>query len=300
MEPRQRPLLALGIRFIAAGLLATMLLLVKLASEHGVSLVETVFWRQSVPAVAILIWLGMRGELARLRTPRFPAHVRRAATGLLGMFLNLGAVVLLPLTEATVLGFTAPIFAVILAAVLLHEKVGPIRWFAVTFGLAGVVLMAGASGGSSIPPSGLAVGISAAFMLALISILLRDLTRTEEPIAVVFWFSALCAPVVAVPALIWGTAHDATTWALLAGLSLVGGLCQLLLTLSLRLGNVSSVIVMDYTAFGWSVLWGWLFFNHLPPAGTWIGAPVIVAAGLLILWREHRLHLSSSARAIAE
>jgi drug/metabolite transporter (DMT)-like permease len=49
------------------------------------------------------------------------------------------------------------------------------------------------------------------------------------------------------------------------------------------------VIVMDYSQFGWATLWGLLFFGHLPPAATWAGAPLIVAAGLVIAWREHVL-----------
>ena len=74
---------------------------------------------------------------------------------------------------------------------------------------------------------------------------------------------------------------------------------QILLTAALRFGNVSSVIVMDYSSFGWAMLWGWLVFAHLPPAATWIGAPIIVAAGLVIAWREHRLHVEKPAGALA-
>jgi len=70
-----------------------------------------------------------------------------------------------------------------------------------------------------------------------------------------------------------------------------------MLTSALRLGNVSSVIVMDYSQFGWAMLWGWLVFDQLPPTATWIGAPVIIAAGLIIVWREHRLHLEKAAGA---
>src|SRR6185503_5738830 len=116
MEPRQRPLLALGVRLVGAMALATMLMMVKLASERGLALPEAIFWRQLVPTLLIYGWLAVRGRTGSLATRRFPVHLMRAVTGLAGMYLNLGVVLLLPLAEATTLAFTAPIFAVILAA----------------------------------------------------------------------------------------------------------------------------------------------------------------------------------------
>ncbi|MGZ3259568.1 MAG: EamA/RhaT family transporter, partial [Croceibacterium sp.] len=60
-------------------------------------------------------------------------------------------------------------------------------------------------------------------------------------------------------------------------------------TAALRFGAVASVIVMDYSSLFWATLYGWLLFDSLPPASTWLGAPLIMAAGLVIAWREHRL-----------
>ena len=48
---------------------------------------------------------------------------------------------------------------------------------------------------------------------------------------------------------------------------------------------------MDYIALLWSTLYGWLIWDMLPVSATWIGAPLIVASGLYIVWREHRLHI---------
>jgi drug/metabolite transporter (DMT)-like permease len=63
----------------------------------------------------------------------------------------------------------------------------------------------------------------------------------------------------------------------------------LLLTAALRFGSVASVIVMDYSGLFWATLYGWLLFAMLPPPSTWLGAPLIVVAGLVIAWREHKL-----------
>lgn len=295
MHPHHRPMLALGLRLLAATMLSAMLLLVKLTGERGIWLPETMFWRQLIPALVIFAWLVARRQLYRLQTDRLWIHARRAAFGTVGMFLTLGVVQILPLAESTVLGFTAPIFAVILAATVLHEHIGPWRWTAVLAGLAGVVIIAGIDR-AHLPFAGVAVGIGAAFMVAVVSIQLRDLGRTEEPVRIVFYFSLFSLPVLAPFLFFSGLHHDATGWLMIAGIGLTGLVGQLLLTASLRYGSVASVIVMDYSQFGWATLWGWLIFSHLPPTTTWIGAPIIVAAGLIIAWREQ---VAARARMLA-
>jgi drug/metabolite transporter (DMT)-like permease len=285
---RDRPMLALGLRLVATVLFSVMLLLVKLTGERNIALPETLFFRQALPALSIFGWLAARGQIGRLRTQRPWIHARRALIGGTGMFLTLGVVRLLPLAEATILGFTTPIFAVILSALFLKEKVGPWRWTAVIMGLIGVVVIAGPDT-TSLPPFGVAVGIGAAFMVALVTIQVRDLGRTEEPITVVFYFSAFSAPVLALGLIGQDLGHDAIGWAMLAGIGISGLFAQIAMTASLRFGSVSSVIVVDYIQLAWATFWGWLIFNHLPPATTWLGAPIIIGASLLIAWREHLL-----------
>lgn len=276
-----------------------MLVFVKLVTESGVTLTETLFWRQLPTIPVLLLWLGMRRELATLKSDRLGAHMRRAALGLTGMFLNFGAVTLLPLAEATTLVFTSAIWAVILSALLLRERVGLWRWSAVLLGFAGVLVIA-QPGQGEIPPLGAAVALGAAFMIALISIQIRDLTRTENPLTIVFWFSAFSVPLLAFAMPFVMTAHTAYQWSLLAGLGLFGLLGQFLLTAALRYGAVASVIVMDYSSLVWATLLGWWVFDRLPPAATWIGAPLVVAAGLLIAWREHRLAIARARLLVAE
>jgi drug/metabolite transporter (DMT)-like permease len=85
-------------------------------------------------------------------------------------------------------------------------------------------------------------------------------------------------------------AHDGATWLLLTALALAGGLAQLTLTGALRLAPVALVMPMDYTSLLWAVLLGSWLFGEVPTPWTWVGAPIIIASGLVIVWREHRLH----------
>ena len=285
---RPRPLLALLIRLGAIAALATMAALIKLASERGIHLVEILFWRQAITIPVLLAYVSMSGGLAMLVTKRPGTHAVRATYGMIGMVLNFGGVILLPLAEATTMNFTAPIWAVILSTLLLKEKVGAWRWSAVLFGFGGVILIA-QPGSGHIPLFGALVALGGAFMIALISIQIADLNRTDKPLTIVFWFAAISTPVMALALPFVFRPHDTTGWLLLLAIGLAGTAGQLLLTAALRFGAIASVIVMDYSALFWATLYGLLFWQVLPPASTWLGAPLIIAAGLVIAWREHRL-----------
>jgi len=265
-----------------------MTALIKLASEQGIHLFEIMFWRQFITIPIALAWVMATSGIGALATKRPGTHLVRGIYGTIGMVLNFGAVILLPLAEATTMNFTAPIWAVILSTILLKEKVRLWRWSAVALGFAGVLVIA-QPGGGHFPVYGALVGLGAAFMVALISIQIADLNRTDKPLTIVFYFAMFSAPLTAITLPFVATAHDSHEWLLLLGIGLAGAAGQLLLTAALRFGAVASVIVMDYSALFWATLYGWFLFGALPPASTWLGVPLIVVAGLVIAWREHRL-----------
>ena len=289
MDAANRPLLALVLRLLAVAVLATMLMMVKYTVGSGVAFIEVMFWRQIWTVPLIAGWLALHGQTRRLKTDRLGSHGLRAFYGTTGMLMTFGAPVLLPLAEATTLGFTTPLFAVLLSAFVLREKVGRYRWLAVLLGFLGVLVIA-RPGQAHIPPFGAAVGLGGGFMVALISIQIRDLARTEEPLTIVFWFAALSAPVLALGLPLVMTAHSPWQWLLLTAIGFAGCLGQLLLTAALRYGQVASVIVMDYSSLVWATLYGWAIWDQLPAPSTWLGAPLIIAAGAIVVWREHRLY----------
>ena len=293
-HPHHRPLLALGLRLAAAFVLAALLACVKLASDKGIHLAEIMFWRQ-LPTIPILFaWFALRGRLDVLATRRTGSHLRRSGFGLVGMAMNFGAATLLPLAVATTLNYSSAIFAVLLSALILREPTGLWRWSAVALGFAGVVLIAQPWGGE-LPLLGAAIALGAALMIALISVQLRDLGRTEHPFTIVFYFSLFSVPVLALAMPFVGKAHAPDEWLLLLACGVIGLLGQVLLTAALRYGAVANVIVMDYSGLIWATLFGWLVFTSLPPVSFWFGAPLVVGAGLLIAWREHRLGLARRA-----
>jgi len=286
-----RIMLGLGLRLVAILMLSTMGALIKLVETHGAHLVEIMLFRQLFAIPFVLAWVMMGPGLASLKTRHFGLHVSRSAVGLTGMVFNFGAVLLLPLAEATTFGFTVPIFATILGALVLKEQTGWHRWGAVLVGFIGVLIVA-QPGGSHIPLDGALVGLTAALFVAIVAIQLRQLGRTENPATTVFWFSSLSVPPLLIGYAFVAAPHDWQTFALLILIGLVGGGAQLALTASLRFAPVSAVVPMDYSSLIWATFYGYLLFGALPGPWTWVGAPIIIASGLYIVWRERRRGLA--------
>nr|WP_237219673.1 DMT family transporter [Sphingomonas arenae] len=286
-------------RLLTAVLLALMFAGVKLAAEQGVHVIESLFYRQIGSALCALGLVAVGPGFPSLRTRRVGAHVGRMALGVTAMGLNFVAVALLPLAEATAIGFTVPIFSTVLAALVLGEPTGKWRWGAVAAGFVGVLLIV-QPGSGEVPLVGAAVAIVAALLTASVTIVIRRLGATERASTTVFWFAVSSLVPLGLLMVHFGQAHDAGTWAVLAGMALAGGLAQLTLTGALRLAPVALVMPMDYTSLLWATLLGLWLFAEWPTPWVWIGAPVIILSGLVIVWREHRLARNLNKAAQAE
>ena len=286
--------LGMGLRLISALSLALMFAGVKWVGQRGAGVVETLFYRQIGSVVCAATFVALGPGFASLRTRRFKAHALRMAIGVVAMLLNFAMVMLLPLAEATAIGFSVPIFATLLAAAVLGEPTGKWRWGAVIVGFIGVLVIV-QPGSGHVSAYGGAVAIGAAVSTACATIAIRHLGATEAVATTVFWFGVTSLVPLGLAMPFVAHTHDASTFAAIAGLSLAGGIAQLALTGALRLAPVSLVMPMDYSSLLWATLLGMFIFNQEPSHWTWLGAPIVIGAGLVILWREHRLRIAGSA-----
>ena len=293
----QNVLLGMGLRTCAGLALAIMFAGVKWAAEHGVAVVESLFYRQLGTTLAALAFVALGPGFASLKTKRVGGHVVRMGIGLLAMGLNFLAFALLPMAEATAIGFSVPIFSTLLAATLLGEKTGIWRWGAVLAGFAGVVVIVQPGDGHIALTGGL-VAVAAALTTAFATIAIRRLGATEAAATTVFWFGASSLVPLTIAMQFAGQAHSAEVFAGLAVMAMAGGAAQLFLTGALRFAPVALVMPMDYLSLIWSSLLGFLLFSQLPSEWTLIGAPIVIAAGLVILWREQRLKRRPAAELV--
>lgn len=290
----------MALRLLTAALLSAMFAMIKLAGQHGVHVVESLFYRQVGSAICATAWVAIGPGFASLRTKRVRAHVERMALGLATMALNFLAFMMLPLAEATAIFFSAPIFSTLLAATLLREPTGRWRWGAVIAGFLGVLVIV-QPGSAAMPITGASIALIAALLTAAVTIVIRRLSATEAAPTTVFWFATSSLVPLGLLMFVFGKTHDATTMALFAGIAVTGGVAQLALTGALRLAPVALVMPMDYSGLIWAALLGLVMFGEWPAPATWAGAAIVILSGLVILWREHRLQRTrQQATALAE
>jgi drug/metabolite transporter (DMT)-like permease len=247
----------------------------------------------------IVGWLVWTHNLRHgLDTENPMGHLWRGLVGTTSMGLGFTALGLLPLPEATALGYAAPLLTVIFAAMFLGEQVRVFRLTAVLVGLAGVMIvlsprltLTDAETVSRLQTLGAMAAVLGAVFAALAQVFVRKLVRTERTPAIVFYFS-LTAAMLSLATLPFGwalpTAREA---ALLVGAGFLGGLGQILLTESYRNAETSVIAPFEYVSIILALALGYLLFDELPTATMLGGAALIVAAGLFIIWREHKLGL---------
>ena len=291
---REHVVLGMAAAMGAFFMFSIMVVFAKLLSENH-SVIEIAFYRNliaSVPFLFIVFALGRR-EILVLRTKPTLVGIR-AIIGTVSLTVTFYAYSLMPLADTTALLFTSSLFIPVLGVIFLRESVGPFRWSAVVIGFAGVVIMARPTG--DVYVLGVAVAMSAAFLHAILQIILRYLGRFESPETVSFYFfiigtfvTALALPFVAVrPTL--------AEVPLLLGVGLSGALAQWLLSTAFKNSPAAIVTVFNYSGIVWATFFGWAIWNELPVKAVVIGGTVVIASNMFVVWRESRLGRISDAR----
>ncbi len=260
---------------------------------------QIVFFRGAFAILPVVLIYAWRGELrAAVRTGRPLGHVTRGLLGVLGMFLSFASLARLPLADVTAIGFAAPLITVALAAWILHERVRIYRWSAVAVGFVGVIVMlaphldvARWTSGNAVATLGAAFALANAFTSAASTIQTRRLTGSETNSAIVFYFSLITALFALLSWPFGWASLTLSQFAWLAAIGVLGGLGHLLMTESFRLAPASMVAPFDYTSILWAVILGYLVFGDIPTSSIYIGAGIIIAAGLFVIWRERQLGL---------
>ena len=270
---------------IAASLaFACMGLLVKAASVT-VPTGEVVAWRTTVTTGVVLLTHLGRGR-GSLRPVNLPLHLLRAAVGMAAMgsyFFTIGR---LPLGDAVLLTYLSPTLVAVLSPWTVGERPEPRVWGALALGLVGVALVAGPHGTTD--PLGIAIGLLSAVFAALAYLCVRILTRTDSDATIVFWFSALGA-LVSSPAWLDGAVvPDVGTFAELAGIGVLGGVAQHLMTRAYALGEAAEMAVYSYATPVFAYVLGAAVLREVPGPTSVAGALLVVAAGALAARRPAR------------
>jgi drug/metabolite transporter (DMT)-like permease len=294
-----RPVLGVLLKLSSVVLLSCLAACVKYLGD-AVPVGQLIFVRGVISA-AVLAFIAWRVEgLHILRTDKLRSHAVRSLSGTASMFCWFTALSLIPLADFTAISFTAPMFLTVLAMLILRERIHAYRWTALAIGFAGVVITIGPHltlGSSAV---GVLVALGAAVFSALAMVALRGMSGSggEHPLAITFYFSLTTVACSAVTAIAGWPMPTGEQWALIGVAALFGVFGQLLMTMSYRYAEASTLAPLDYTNLLLAVALGYYIFAEVPHWSMWIGAPLVIAAGLIIVWREYRRYAAVPASVV--
>ncbi len=297
-EPSMRPLRGIAFKLASVLVFIVMASMIKATADH-VPAGQTVFFRSFFAIPVIFVWLAVRRELpGGLKTANPFGHFWRGLMGTLAMGFGFAGLGYLPLPEVTAIGYAAPILTVVFAAMFLGEEVRLFRISAVAMGMVGVMIvvyprltvLSGDAAGY-LEAFGAMVVLGGAVFASLAQVFVRRLVNTEPTAAIVFYFSltATALSLITIPfGWVWPTPGET---AILVAAGLLGGVGQILLTSSYREADASLVAPFDYASMIFALGIGYFVFAEVPTLPMLAGAALIVAAGILIIWRERQLGL---------
>lgn len=291
-----QPIRGIALKIASVLVFVTMATLIK-STAGRVPPGEVVFFRSFCAIPVILVWLFWTRELSTgFRAVDPLGHVWRGVIGTTAMGLGFAGLQLLPFPEVTAIGYAAPLLTVMFAAMFLNEEVRLFRITAVGMGMVGVMIVLsprlsvlGNGAVDTRESLGATVVLMGAVCAALAQVFVRKLVVTEQTSAIVFWFSvtATLMSLVTVPfGWVVPTWHDAR---LLVLAGLFGGAGQMFLTSAYRHASASVVAPFEYTSMLLALGVGYFLFDEVPTLVMLAGAALVVAAGILIIWRERQL-----------
>jgi len=234
--------------------------------------------------LAFVLPLVVRHGGGLFLTGRPAMHLARGLAGVSGMFCGMYAITHLPLADATAISFAKPLFAVLLAAAFLGERVGWRRWTATAIGFAGVAIV--------VRPLSIdfefahLVALAGAFLIADVIVLVKKLQGSESNATIMAYFGIVTSLASLGPAILVWTDPTPLEYLLLGAIALSATAGQWLALLAYRRADASAVVPYDYLRLVFAIALGAAFFAELPDRWTLLGSAVLIAATLYIAYRE--------------
>ncbi len=255
------------------------------------STIQLLFFRNLIPIPAMFILLIVMGNLPALKTSKPFTHLSVGLIGASGMAALIYSLNFLTLSQTVSVTYAAPLMITALSVPMLKEKVGFKRWAGVVVGFLGVLVLTRPEAGFD--PIILLL-LASTFSFALVVVLRRRLSMTDDSAVIVLYFSlivVICASVI----LPWYWSQPtATEWILLLVMGIFALGAQFFMMQAIKLAPVSVIAPLLYVSLVFAVAVDVLYWGIVPDQTTILGAGIIIAAGLYVIYREAGLRKSSN------
>ena len=288
---------------LAAVCFSTVDVIIKFLS-NAYPLYQITFFRTLVALLVILFVITpFTGGFAALRTKNAKTHILRGIFVVAANFLFFLGLAALPLAEAVAIFFVSPLLIAVFSLLFLGEGVGPRRWAAIAIGFVGVLIVL--RPGTEAFQLAALLPIGAAACYGMLHILTRRIGAADSAAALVLYvqFTMLTVSLLAGLALghgafdrfdhpsaafllrawVWPTGFDFFLIVLLGITIAIGGFA---ISAAYRSSAPAFIAPFEYVAMPFAVLYGITVFNEVPDGVALFGITLIIASGLVLIWRE--------------
>ena len=255
---------------------------IRISATH-LPVIEVVFFRNFL-AVLILLPLLARVGFNVLYMQRPKLFFLRAAINAVGMFCGFTALTLIPLAQMTALSFTTPLFVTIGAVLFLGEVIRTRRIVAICIGFLGTLIIL--QPGVTDMTGGALLALVHALAIAIASLIVKVLTRSDSQHAIVTWMVVMQTPLALIPSLWVWQWPDLLTWGFLWGMALSGTIAHVCLTRALSLVEITALQPLEFIKLPFAVILAWVIFAEWPGIWTFVGGAVIFSSTAYITRRE--------------
>jgi len=286
MNQPQNPRAATGFMLLASSMIASTTLLAKAlgtdalgAALHPLQISQARFmFALIVIASAVAI---IRPILVR---PAWTTHGARTICGWAGVTLMFAASARIPLADATAISFLNPIFTMLLAILLLGERVGPWRWGAVAVAFTGGLILL--RPGTGAIEAGALLALGAALVMGLEIIFIKQLSRREAPLPLMLVNNGFGFVISTIACLFVFMQPTFAQWAALVTIGVAMAGAQFCFVSAMARADASFSVPFTYMTLVFAALYDAAIFGVLPDIVSAMGAAIILTGALALLWRE--------------
>jgi len=279
---------ALGIALMIIGtLLLTLQDAVSKWLIQDYSVGEILFYRGLWAYVPIALFAWRGGGWRLLRSARPGANFVRACLNSGAGLAVISAYAFMPLATAMAIMFASPLLVTALSVPLLGESVGRWRWFAVILGFVGVVLILQPEHG--VWEWMLLLPLLAAVFIAMRDVMTRKIGAVDDPTTILFYTVSVSVLFGAIWMLVFGWSWPSpSAWAVFAGLGLLNGVAHFATIKAFTLARAATLMPLRYLSLVWAGLIGFIVWGDVPTTLAFVGAVLVMASGLVIVFQERR------------
>lgn len=278
-----------GARYMVLSALgfALMTTCVKMASGYDIPLFEIVAVRAFVSLV--ISYLDIKRKGIALLGNNKPLLFARGAVGAFALICVYYAVTTLPLAESTILQYLHPVFTALLALFFLKEKAQPSTIACIVFCISGLIFIVKPSFlfgtvNSELPEFSVVMAILGAFCSAIAYVIVKKLSRSEDSSVIIFYFPFIALPVSLILLGKDAVLPDFWVACLLILIGIFTQIGQYGLTKAMQTEEAGKATAYAYIQIVFSIILGWICFNEIPSAWTWLGGSFIVIGALMNMY----------------